>query len=94
MKTPRAAMRHILYERLNNGMEQTEKIIQLFDRFSVWIVGFSMAKISYIIINGQDFQEISNPLTAIKVLLTISIFSGIIYRLAFTFMQILEYQRS
>lgn len=86
-------MKKIMFDNLEKLRENQRHNFERFDKFMLWIVGFSIGGISIIVTNLTELNtRISHSTSkSILLLLSLSIVSGILYRLAFYHLQV-EYQ--
>ncbi len=94
MKRPFESVRESFFENLDNLRENQRYNFSNFDKYMVWVVGFSIGGLSIIVSNLTSFNQLFSHcvIKIILVLLTTSIIAGLIYRLAFYMFQV-EYQK-
>lgn len=90
MKRPFESVREIFFDNIARSRENAKFIFEHSDKLMVWIVGFSIGGLSLIVSQLTEFNQSFTHciLKGVLILLSISIVSGIIYRIAFYFYQI------
>jgi hypothetical protein len=89
MKTPYNAIREVYYSNLQKASENQNINFNNLNKFVVWIVGFSTTGIALMVSNINNFKTLF-PYLFIKILLyllSLSIFSGVVFRYAFYILQ-------
>ena len=85
MKRPFESLTQLISENLERVRENQLYNFSNFDKYMVWVVGFSIGGISIILTNLTSFNEVFDYFVVKTVLsaLCVSIISGIIYRWSF-----------
>jgi hypothetical protein len=93
MKRPYENIKQIFFENLDKVKENQRFNYKFLDKYMIWVVGFSITGLGIIVTNLTGFSTAFDHcvLKIILILLSTSIISGIIYRLAFYFWQV-QYQ--
>jgi hypothetical protein len=92
MKRPFDSIRELVFENLEQFKENSRFVFEQADKLIVWIVGFAIGGLSLIVSNYTELDKnfSYNLIRIILTLLTISIISGILFRIAFFFSAIYE----
>ena len=90
MKRPFISIKETFFENLDKVKENQRQNFSNLEKMMIWIVGFSIGGLSIIITNLTEFNQSFSDcvVQTVLTLLTTSIISGIIYRLAFYYYQI------
>ena len=94
MKRPYESIKEVFFENLDKVKENQRSNYEFLDKYMLWVVGFSITALGIIVTKLTEFgKEYDHSIIKIiLILLSTSIISGIIYRLAFYFWQV-QYQR-
>lgn len=94
MKRPFDTVREAIFELMQNHKQHSKELIEQIDKLLLWVVGFSIGGLSLIVSNLATFSKGFNYgiLKSILILLSISIISGIVFRIACYFIQIYNNQ--
>jgi hypothetical protein len=90
MKRPSDTIRDFMFNNLEKSLENQRFNFSNSEKFMLWIVGFSIGGLSIIVTNLTEFNQIFEYYITktVLLLLVISIFFGICYRVAFYIYQI------
>lgn len=92
LETPWITLRRLFRKNNTDTKDTVKYVFELSDKFSLWIIGISLAAISLLISNLSDVKFIisTRNLNVVFFSLFLSVFCGIFYRIIFIFYYIYQ----